>query len=121
MYTLLIISLLAQVCIAIALEFMITNYLWLMYGMRSLFGIAGEGMFTVQSVIVAKYAKSDYEIMMGICLSFPFLMDSINSAVTTAVYDATGYMALPWYIGSLVCFISLLAAVILNKKYLAPK
>jgi hypothetical protein len=39
---------------------MVSNYLWVMYGMRSLFGIAGEGMFTVQNVIVAKYAKSDY-------------------------------------------------------------
>jgi hypothetical protein len=59
--------------------------------------------------------------MMGICLSLPFLMDSFNSAVTTAVYNATGYMALPWYIGSAVCLISLLAALVLNRRYLEPK
>lgn len=60
MYTLLIMSLIAQIVIALALEFMIGHYIWVMYGMRSLFGIAGEAMFTVQGVIVAKYAKSDY-------------------------------------------------------------
>jgi len=59
--------------------------------------------------------------MMGLCLSLPFLMDSVNSAVTTAVFDATGYMALPWYIGAVVCLISLLAAVYLHKKFLKAK
>ena len=78
-------------------------------------------MFTVQGVIVAKYAKSDYEIMMGVCLSLPFLMDSVNSAVTTAVFDTTGYMALPWYIGGAVSFLSLLAATVLHSKYLRAK
>jgi len=39
---------------------MISHYLWVMYGMRSAFGIAGEGMFTVQGIIVAKYAKTNY-------------------------------------------------------------
>jgi hypothetical protein len=59
--------------------------------------------------------------MMGVCLSLPFLMDSFNSAITTAVYDATGYMPLPWYIGSVICLLSLFTAMILHKKYLRSK
>lgn len=51
---------------------------------------------------------------MGISLGLPFLMDAINSAVTTAVYDATGYMALTWYIGAAICVCSLIAAVFLH-------
>lgn len=74
-------------------------------------------MFTVQGVIIARYAKSNYEVMMGICLSLPFIMDSVNSVVTTTVYDSTGYMALPWYIGSFWGLFSLCMAFILHQKY----
>lgn len=55
---------------------------------------------------------------MGICLSLPFLMDAINSLTTTHVYDSTKYMALPWYIGAFIAFISLLAAIKIDKQYI---
>lgn len=55
---------------------------------------------------------------MGICLSLPFVMDSINSFVTTHVYDATENMALPWYIGTMLAFISLLLAVCVDRMYM---
>jgi hypothetical protein len=56
---------------------------------------------------------------MGIALSLPFLMDAINSGVTTAVYDETGYMALTWYIGVIICLASLICGIILHKKFMA--
>jgi hypothetical protein len=56
---------------------------------------------------------------MGVALSLPFLMDAINSGITTAVYDATGYMALTWYIGAGICFISLICGIILHRKFMA--
>lgn len=46
-------------------------------------------------------------------------MDAINSAVTTAVYDATGYMALTWYIGAVFCFASLICGIVLHRKFMA--
>ena len=56
---------------------------------------------------------------MGVCLSLPFFMDAVNSIVTTHVFDATHYMALTWYIGSFVAFLSFIAAIIIDKVYLS--
>jgi hypothetical protein len=58
-----------------------------MYIMRSIFGVAGEGIFTVQGLIITKYCKDNFEIVMSIGLSLPFIFDSLNSLVTTRVYD----------------------------------
>lgn len=55
---------------------------------------------------------------MGICLSLPFIMDALNSITTTYVYDTTKYMALTWYIGAFIAFISLLAALKIDQKYI---
>jgi hypothetical protein len=55
---------------------------------------------------------------MGICLSLPFIMDALNSLTTTYIYDSTKNMALPWYIGAFIAFISLLAAFKIDKKYI---
>lgn len=56
---------------------------------------------------------------MGVSLSLPFLMDAINSAVTTTIYDATGYMALTWYVGAVLCFFSLICGMMLHKQFMA--
>ena len=55
---------------------------------------------------------------MGICLSLPFIMDALNSLITTHVYDSTKYMALPWYIGAFIAFISLIAAFKIDTIYI---
>jgi len=46
-------------------------------------------------------------------------MDAINSAVTTTIYDATGYMALTWYVGAVLCFFSLICGMMLHKQFMA--
>jgi hypothetical protein len=72
----------------------------------------------VQIIVLTNFAKEEYEMMVGICLCLPFIMDAINSITTTHVYDATNYMALTWYIGAFVTSLSLIAAYIIDKKYI---
>jgi hypothetical protein len=45
-------------------------------------------------------------------------MDAVNSITTTHVYDYTKNMELVWYIGAFVAFISLVSAIVIDKKYL---
>jgi hypothetical protein len=92
-----------------------------MYFMRSFFGVSGEGLYTVQSIIVSKFCRDNYEIVLAIALSLPMVFDSINSLVTTRVYDATNSMIIPWYIGISVCLLSLLSGVILYKYFVYSK
>ncbi len=88
---------------------------------RSLFGVGGEALFTVQAVLLTLYAGKHYEVSMGICMCLPFICDAINSIVTTHVYDATKNIALPWYIASFVAIMSIGMAVTIDKKYLTVK
>lgn len=53
---------------------------------------------------------------MGAALALPFFFDAVNSVVTTAVYDSTHNLPLPWYIGGGVCGLSLVCGVIMNSK-----
>lgn len=57
MFVLLGISTAAQLVGALMVQFRPEGYLVVMYIMRSFFGVAGEGIFTVQSIIVTKYCK----------------------------------------------------------------
>lgn len=73
-------------------------------------------MFSLQCTIVSLFGQKDYEIIMGFGLSAPFMFDAVNAVITPVVYDATQNLPLTWYIGTLVCAYSILAAVYLNKK-----
>lgn len=55
---------------------------------------------------------------MSLCLSIPFLMDSVNSFLTTRIYDATGDMATPWEISVGICLISFLSGLIVYRIYI---
>ena len=55
--TLLLMSFISQLVMTIMVQTQISGYIFVMYAMRSLFGVAGEGIFTVQGIIVTKYCK----------------------------------------------------------------
>jgi hypothetical protein len=59
MFFLLAVSMLAQVTGTLMVQFRPEGYLVAMYIMRSFFGVAGEGIFTVQSIIITKYCKKE--------------------------------------------------------------
>lgn len=102
---------------AMAIQYLWSGYLFVVYCMRGVLGVAGEGIFTVQAMIISRYSSGNYEVVMGLALSLPFLFDSINSIVTTITYDSTHSMALPWVIGCGVCLLSLAAGLALIKIY----
>lgn len=60
-------------------------------------------------------------MVISVALSLPFLFDAINSVVTTRVYDATGKMVYPWYIGTAVALSCIVSGWILYKNYIAKK
>ncbi len=85
-------SLVSQLVCTLMVQYQVSAYIIVMYLMRALFGVAGEGIFTVQSIIITKYCKDNFEIVMSVALSLPFVLDSLNSLITTRVYDLTNTM-----------------------------
>lgn len=67
------------------------------------------------------YAGDSYELLAGLGLALPFTFDAFNSAISTAVYDATQNVPLIWYIGSGVCFVSLLFGFWVNKSIISEE
>lgn len=118
---LLICLLLSQTVISIMFEFRPSNYFIIILLMRSIFGLSGEGLFTVQCVVMSIYAESQYEILAGMALALPFIFDAVNSATTTAVYDATLNLPLVWYIGVAVCIFSLICGIWMNKSIIGKE
>jgi hypothetical protein len=57
---------------------------------------------------------------MSVALSLPFIFDSINSLLTTHIYDWTEAMVIPYLIGVIVCIISLLSGFLVIKLYVKP-
>ncbi len=86
LFGLLLMSFISQLVCTLMVQTRVTGYLVVMYLMRSFFGLAGEGMFVVQGIIVTRFCKDNYEIVLSIALSLPFVFDSLNSIVTTNVY-----------------------------------
>jgi MFS family permease len=113
LFILLFMNLFSQIVCTIMVVTRISGYIILMYIMRSIFGVAGEGIFTVQGLIITKYCKDNFEIVMSIGLSLPFIFDSLNSLVTTRVYDSTQAMIWPWSIGIIVSIISVTSGFVL--------
>lgn len=89
--------------------------------MRSSLGLAGQGVFTISSMIITKYCKDNFEIAMSISLALPFVFDSLNSLVTTRVYDVTNSMTLPMYIGSGIALFSVFSGFIILKIYVCEE
>jgi len=102
-------------------QMQIKGYLVILYIARCFFGLAGEGLFTVQGLIITKFCKDNLEIVLSVALSLPYVFDSLNSLVTTRVYDARHSMVFPWYIGIGVSVLSIIAAVALYYAYISPK
>ena len=113
LFVLLFMNLCSQIVCTIMVVTRTSGYIIIMYIMRSMFGLAGEGMFTVQGLIITKYCKNNFEIVMSIALGLPFVFDSLNSLVTTRVYDYTQTMVWPWSIGIIISVISVLSGFVL--------
>jgi hypothetical protein len=92
-------------------QFRFAGYLIIVYFLRAVFGAAGEGLFTVQALIISNYGKKYYETLMGFSLCIPFIFDAMNCIFTPIIYDATESITLVWYIGALFSFISLICGI----------
>lgn len=90
---------------------MIYGYKVIIYMFRGVFGITGEASFTILTLLMSKYAGKYYDSFIGVGLCMPYFFDSLNNVLTPIVYDMTGSMVFVWGIGTLVCGISLSAAI----------
>lgn len=118
---LLIILCLSQTVIGLMFEFRPAGYLIGIMAMRSIFGLCGEGLYTIQCVVMSIFAEGEYEFLASIAMALPFAFDSINSVITTAVYDTTLNLPLTWYIGSAVCLVSFGCGVWMNKSIIGKE
>jgi hypothetical protein len=60
-------------------------------------------------------------MVLSLCLSLPFVLDSVNSIATTHIYDATHNISDPWYASVGVCGLSLLCGLIIYKRYISKE
>lgn len=113
--------LLSQVVISLLFTFTPPYFLPMVYVMRSIFGLAGEGLYTAQCIIMSIFAENEYEFLAGLALALPFLFDALNSVTTTAVYNSTNNLPLCWWIGVVVCLLSLGSGIWLNSSILSKQ
>lgn len=78
-------------------------------------GITGEGLIAIQGYVISIWGKREFELLMGISFSIPYLFDSLSSILSTALYEETSSIPLTFYIGSIFFLISLLAGILLIK------
>lgn len=96
----------SQVTVAFLFTVVPPYFLPMVYILRSLFGLAGEGLFTAQCTIISIYAEGQYELLAGLSLAIPFVFDALNSVTTTAIYKSTQSVPLCWWVGCFFCLLS---------------
>jgi len=84
--------------------------------LRAVFGLSGEGGYTIQAVVINKLVSDNYDVIMGLCLTIPLFFDALNSLVTTTLYDATQEASVPLFVCAGVCLISVLGGLLLIHK-----
>lgn len=83
------IGLLSELIFTFMLQFRPSHYFMILLMMRSFFGVCGEGSMTSLSLIFSKYCKDNYELISSYWIGIGFAFDSLDSLVTTQVYNAT--------------------------------
>lgn len=108
-------SFLAELGTAVLFDLRPEGYLWMVYILRAIVGMAGSSAFTMQGFVIARYAAEHYELLSGFGLCVPYVFDALNVTITPLIYDATQSISLPWYIASGVDFIAVLAALWISR------
>ena len=103
----------AQLTIAMCFLTMFTGFYDLLIALRAVYGLTGEGAYTIQAVVVQKLGGENYDVMMGLCLTIPLFFDALNSFVTTTLYDATLEASVPLFVCAGMCFMSVIVGCIL--------
>jgi hypothetical protein len=106
-------SFLSELAIALLFDFRPDGYLYGVYAMRAINGMAGSSAFTMQGFIMARYAAQHYETMMGFGLSLPYIFDAICVTLSPYLFESTQSISLPWYVASFVDFFAVISAIII--------
>jgi hypothetical protein len=78
-------SFISELLIAILFDFMPSGYLYMIYVLRAIVGITGSSAFTMQGFVMARYAADSFEMLIGLGICIPFIMDSVNVMVTPII------------------------------------
>lgn len=105
----------AELLTAVLFDLRPTGYLYIVYVLRAIVGMAGSSAFTMQGFVIARYAAEHFEMLIGFSLCIPFIADSINVMLTPIIFDATQSISLPWYIASAVDFLAIVAALVISR------
>jgi hypothetical protein len=49
--------------------------------------VSGEGIFTIQALLISLYGKKHYDTLIGLAFCVPFFFDGVSSLVTPLIYD----------------------------------
>jgi hypothetical protein len=52
---------------------------------------------------------------MGFGLCVPYVLDSLNVMIAPIIFDKTDSISLPWFVGSAMEFLSLIAAIVIYR------
>lgn len=86
------VSLLSEIGIMLMFYFQFAGYKVFIYVFRGIFGMTGEGLFTIMALLISKYGGRYYDMLIGVGICLPFLFDSINNIITPYLFDSTGSM-----------------------------
>ena len=95
-------SFFASLGTAILFDLRPSVYIYMVYVLKALGGVAGSCAFTVQGMVIARFAAEYFEMMMGFGISLPFCFDALNVTITPYIYDSTHSISLPWYVATCV-------------------
>lgn len=106
-------SFLAELAIAMLFDFRPDGYIYGVYVMRAISGMAGSCAYTMQGFVMARYASEHYETLTGFGLSLPYLFDALNVTISPLIFDSTKSISLPWYVASALDFLAVISAIII--------
>ena len=86
------VGLISSICIMMLFHLKCKFYLELIYVFRGIFGITGEGLCTIEALLIAQYGGKYYDTLMGVGLCLPFFLDAVSVFVTPIIYSKTRSM-----------------------------
>ena len=76
----------AELLTALLFDYQPQGFIYMVYALRAVVGMAGSSAFTMQGFVMARYGAEHFEILIGFGLCVPYIVDSINVMITPIIY-----------------------------------
>jgi MFS family permease len=89
----------------------------LIFFLRATFGLVNENITTLQSLIIARYFKKHYELILGVYFSVSYFIVSGSFSISPNIYSIYNEVSSVWLFGCIFALISFLSGIILFFKF----